>query len=163
MRRRAVLGGAVGVVAVAVGGATAADLFLPERSTTVAEADEGTGTVLRRGTFEGQAGHRVVGTVELVRDGEGHSLRFVEYEQTPGPDVFVYLTPSPTPETTADVAAGTKVLVYGGADGGESTKEGTFVQRLPPALDVEPFRGVSVWCDRFAVPFGRATLAAVES
>ncbi|SFR38041.1 DM13 domain-containing protein [Halogeometricum limi] len=163
MQRRTFLGGIVGVAAAGVGAVAVAELFLPEQSTMVGEADASTGTVLRRGTFEGQTGHDVAGTVELRRDDDSHALRFVDYEQTQGPDVFVYLTPSPTPETAADVAAGTKVLVDGGADGGESTKEGTFTQRLPAALDVSEFRGVSIWCDRFSTPFGRAALEAVES
>jgi hypothetical protein len=99
----------------------------------------------------------------LRRTGGGHALLFEEYSQTQGPDVFVYLTPSPTPETSADVAAGVKVLLDGGADGGESTKEGTFEQRLAADVAPDAYEGVSIWCDRFSTPFGAATLEAVSS
>jgi hypothetical protein len=51
-----------------------------------------------------------------------------------------------------------KVRIEGGADGGESTKEGSFNQRLPESLDPSAYSGVGVWCDRFGVPFGYASL-----
>jgi hypothetical protein len=161
MRRRTVLKG-VGVVAgVGAVGFTANELFAPERSTAVVEAEEPTGIPLKRGQFVGKANYRVSGTVTLYRDDEGHYLRFEAYEQTQGPDVFVYLTPAADPDTASEVNAGVRVLVDGGADGGESTKEGTFTQRLPADVDPTGFMGVSIWCDRFAVPFGAATLTDV--
>ncbi|MDG5775472.1 DM13 domain-containing protein [Haloarculaceae archaeon H-GB2-1] len=140
------------------------DFFLPERSTQVDEGPDVEGDeVLKRGTFEGTAGHDVEGTVRLLRDDDGLALRFENYSQTQGPDVFVYVTPSATPDTRAEIRAGTKVLVDGGADGGESTKEGTFTQRLP--ADVEPgdVSGVGIWCERFATPFGYAELTAATA
>jgi hypothetical protein len=155
----------VAVVALAVlGGAVlAADLFLPERATAtddgVVPADA---VAVARGTFAGQTGHHVAGTVTVYRDADGHFLLFENYEQTQGPDVFVYLTPAAAPATTAEVeGAGLRVLIDGGADGGESTRTGTFTQRLPADLDPTVYGGVSVWCDRFDTPFGAATLRAV--
>ncbi len=157
------VGGAVAVVALlaAVAVVGPSDFFLPEQSTVVAEdpPDENA-EVLKRGSFVGTAGHDVDGTVLLVRDDDGLSLRFENYSQTQGPDVFVYVTPSATPDTRGEVAAGTKILVDGGADGGESTKEGTFTQRLPEAVDAGDVGGVGIWCERFATPFGYAELAA---
>jgi Electron transfer DM13 len=154
----------IGIVAiglVVVGGPLVADVFLPEQSTTVSEASVSTdATVIKTGTFSGaDAAHDVSGTVTLYRDSDGHFLRFEAYQQTQGPDVFVYLTPAETPETKADIEAGTKVRIDGGADGGESTKEGTFTQRLPPDFDPNAYNGVSIWCDDFSVPFGSATLS----
>jgi hypothetical protein len=75
--------------------------------------------------------------------------------------VFVYLTPGDAPNTRSDVEAGVRVLVDGGADGGESTVTGTFVQRLPDDVDPTGLNGVSIWCDRFSVAFGFAPLAPV--
>jgi hypothetical protein len=72
--------------------------------------------------------------------------------------VFVYLTPSRDPDTRAEVQAGVKVLIDGGADGGESTKTGSFNQPIPHGIDVAAYHGVAIWCDRFAVPFGAAAL-----
>jgi hypothetical protein len=151
----------VGVVGLAVvAGPALVDLFAPERSTTVAEAGPGADAeVLATGTFEGaDAAHEVSGTVSLVREGGDHYLFFENYSQTQGPDVFVYLTPEGDPSTAEQVDAGTKVLVDGGADGGESTKEGTFRQALPADVDPTQYRGVGIWCDDFGVPFGWATL-----
>lgn len=133
--------------------------FLPEDSTVVNEAPPATGaTEVTAGTFSGKAGHRVTGTVALERDEEGYFLRFEDYRQTQGPDVYVYLTPSEDPDTASEISAGRKILIDGGADGGESTKEGTFVQRLPADIDVERYNGVAIWCDQFSVPFGAAAL-----
>ncbi|MFC4356979.1 DM13 domain-containing protein [Halobium salinum] len=161
MKRRQILAGVGAVTGLGVAGVVGWELFAPERSTMVAEAAGPTGMALKRGVFVGKANHRVSGTVTLYEDGEGVALRFEEYEQTQGPDVFVYLTPAPDPDTTSEVDAGVKILVDGGADGGESTKEGTFTQRLPAGVDPSEYMGVSIWCDRFAVPFGAATLTPV--
>lgn len=156
-------GGVVALVVLLVGVAVIgpSDFFLPEESTRVGETPaSGDVEVLKRGTFVGTAGHEVTGTVLLVRaDGE-LALRFENYSQTQGPDVFVYVTPSSTPDTRSEIDAGTKVLVDGGADGGESTKEGTFTQRLPEGVTPEDVGGVGIWCERFATPFGYAELSA---
>lgn len=156
-----VLGRVLVAVAVVVGGGVLAyELFAPETATRVVEAGPGeSAEVLASGGFVGKANHDVSGTVSLVREGDETYLLFEDYEQTQGPDVFVYLTPGLDPDTEADLDGALKVLVDGGADGGESTKEGTFRQRLPVDVDYSQFRGVSVWCDRFGVPFGSATLA----
>jgi hypothetical protein len=164
IERRTLLLGGGGLAAVAFLVALAvigpSDFFLPEQSTQVMEAADDDATVLKSGTFVGTAGHDVAGRVLLARDEEGLFLRFENYTQTQGPDVFVYVTPSQTPDTRAEIAAGRKVLVDGGADGGESTKEGTFTQRLPADVSAADVGGVGIWCERFATPFGYAELAA---
>ena len=153
----------VAIVAIVVAG----PLFLPEEATVVeatptpAGVDRGTATVIATGTFEGTTGHTVRGQVSLVQDAKGYLLRFEDYEQTQGPDVYIYLTPTADPRTSAAVDAGYKVRIDGGAGDGESTKVGTFEQRLPDDLDPRAFRGVAVWCDRFSTPFGAATLEPV--
>lgn len=148
-----------------VGGAFAYEQLAPERETRVEADDGGTGPslsveaeTLATGQFTGKAGHRCSGQVDLVRDGDTHALRFVNYEQTQGPDVFVYVCPDPDPDTGREIAAGTKVLIDGGADGGESTKTGTFVQQLSGGVDIGSIRGVGIWCEDFRTPFGAATL-----
>lgn len=161
MNRRTVLKGVGGLVGLGAAGVAANELFAPERATAVVEAEAPVGTPLKRGTFVGKGSYRVSGTVTLFADDEGHVLRFEDYRQTQGPDVFVYLMPAADPDTTSEVRAGVKVLVDGGADGGESTKEGTFTQRISGDVDPAAFMGVSIWCDRFSVPFGAATLEDV--
>ena len=154
-------------VAAILGLVVAGQLFLPEEATVVEPSattvgdDRGTETLLATGTFEGKAGHTVAGRVSLVEDAQGYLLRFEGYEQTQGPDVYLYLTPTADPDTRAAIRAGYKVRIDGGAGDGESTKVGTFEQRLPDDLDPRAFRGVAVWCDRFSTPFGAATLEPV--
>jgi hypothetical protein len=163
MKRRTVLGGIGGGIALLGAGAVGFELFAPERATRVDE-DVTTGagtTVLKTGEFVGKANHRCAGTVDLVEDADGHLLQFREYEQTQGPDVFCFLTPAADPDTGDEIAAGRKVLVDGGADGGEMTKTGTFAQRLPDDVDPAATNGVGIWCENFSTPFGAATLAAV--
>jgi hypothetical protein len=168
MKRRTVLGAAGGLVVLGGGGYLGWELFAPERETRVSEeravmADGTSGSetetqVLKRGEFVGKDNHRCSGTVELARDDSGLFLQFRDYEQTQGPDVFCYLTPDEDPDTTAAIDAGVKVLIDGGADGGEITKTGTFSQPLSDDVAVDAMNGVGIWCDRFAVPFGAATL-----
>ncbi len=148
------------VAALGVGYVIADTYFLPESSTTVSEAPTASGSAVEMasGTFSGKAGHQVSGTVRLEQDDDGFFLRFEDYQQTQGPDVYVYLTPAEDPDTVSEISAGRKILIDGGADGGESTKEGTFVQRLPADIDIDRYNGVAIWCDRFSTPFGSAPL-----
>jgi len=161
LSRRTVLFGAAGIGALGVGGVAVNELFVPEQATRVEGTTELMGTPLSEGPFVGKDGHEVSGTVSLREDSEGQFLGFEEYTQTQGPDVFVYLTPAADPDTSAAIDAGERVLIDGGADGGESTKEGTFTQRLPGGVDFTTYEGVGIWCDRFSVPFGAATLEPV--
>lgn len=160
--RRTVMFGMVGIgvllllAALAVIGPS--DFFLPEQATQVEEGTLGEAEVLKRGTFTGKAGHDVQGTVLLVRDEDGLALRFENYSQTQGPDVFVYISASGTPDTGEEIADSTKILIDGGADGGESTKEGTFTQRLRADVDPSNINGIGIWCEKFATPFGVAEL-----
>lgn len=158
MKRRTLLGGA-GAVAALGAGYLGYERFAPEDATRSDEDRAADGaTVLKTGTFAGKAGHRCSGTVLLARDGGGHFLQFREYEQTQGPDVYCFLAPDPDPDEAAEIEAGTKVRIDGGADGGELTKTGTFAQSLPGDAAPSSARGVGVWCEDFSVPFGAATL-----
>ncbi|MFC6865146.1 DM13 domain-containing protein [Halomicroarcula sp. GCM10025817] len=159
-------GGAILAVVVVVASLAVigpSDFFLPEQSTQVdEELADGDAEVLASGSFVGTSGYDVTGTVLLLRDDEGLFLRFENYSQTQGPDVFVYVTPSPTPDSRAEITAGTKVPIDGGADDGESTKEGTFTQRLPEGVTAADINGVGIWCERFSAPFGYAELNPVS-
>lgn len=162
MKRRQLLAGAGGLGVAAVAGVVGWELFAPETATQLAETDgDGEAEVLKQGEWVGKDGHDVSGTVALVATDDGHALRFRDYRQTQGPDVFIYVTPAEDPDTDEEIAAGTKVLLDGGADGGESTLEGDFTQPLPESVDPAAINGVSSWCDRFGVRFGAATLSDV--
>jgi hypothetical protein len=163
-RRTLLIGGAAavllaGVVAGVLIGPS--DFFVPEESTQVQETPtDGEADLLKRGSFTGAAGHDVSGNVALVRDTDGLALRFENYSQQQGPDVFIYVTPAATPDSADEIAASTKVRIDGGADNGESTKEGTFTQRLPENVSAKGVRAVSAWCDAFSTPFGYANLSS---
>lgn len=138
--------------------------FLPEKTQNLSEDAPGdtmmeNASVLGEGTWSGKAGHAASGRVELLRVGEQHYLRFEDFEMTSGPMVYLYLTPSTDGDTKAEIDAGVRILIDGGADGGEATKRGTFNQLLPAGLDITQYHGVAAWCDDFSVPFGTAALA----
>lgn len=180
MKRRRFLS-ALGSASLLGGGYLGWGLIAPERATAVdddrvagatdgsggtdsddgADADEtGSATVLKRGEFAGKDGHECSGVVELAADDQGRFLQFREFRMTQGPDVYCYLTPAADPDTKTEVAAGTRIRIDGGADGGELTKTGTFAQSLPTGVDDDAM-GVAAWCDDFSVPFGAATLESV--
>lgn len=114
--------------------------------------------VLKQGEFTGKTGHKVQGTVKIVRIDGDHYLRFENYEQTLGPDVFLYLTETEDPDTNSEISNGEKIRIDGGPDNGEITKEGNFNQKIPEEINPEDYSGVAVWCDAFSVPFGAAEL-----
>ncbi|MDY6764321.1 MAG: DM13 domain-containing protein [Halobacteria archaeon] len=153
---------AVAIVVLISGIVVINEYFLPEAATQVDEPQSGNSTMsaelIKVGEFSGKTGHHVSGTVKILKDDQGYYLRFEDYEQTQGPDVYVYLTPAEDPDTTSEIENGIKVLIDGGAEGGESTKVGNFNQRLPDNFDPNRYNGVAIWCDDFSVPFGAATL-----
>lgn len=160
---RIILWVAAALLVVAVLAVVADRYFLPEGSDRVDEdlAEPEAATVLRSGTFQGDTGHHVSGTVELIELNGTHYLRFQDYEQTSGPDVYVYLTEQGDTDDADEVEAGLRVLIDGGRDGGESTKVGNFLQRLPSDFDPARYNGVTIWCDQFNVRFGYAELTAL--
>ena len=149
------------------------DRFLPERTEQLSEdlprsnetgADEPMGmgsdaVVVGEGMWSGQAGHSASGRVSLIQVGGEHYLRFEDFEMTSGPMVYLYLTPAAEADTEAEIDDGLRILIDGGADGGEATKRGTFNQLLPAGLDLAKYHGVAAWCDDFNVPFGTAALS----
>lgn len=151
------------------------DRFLPEQTQNLSEdaptAGEATGasmvgdapmtgsTVVAKGTWGGKAGHSASGRIELLQVDDKFYLRFEDFEMTSGPMVYLYLTPAQDADTESEIDAGVRILIDGGADGGEATKRGTFNQLLPAGLDIANYHGVAAWCDDFNVPFGTAAIA----
>lgn len=147
------------LVGVFVAAFVAKEYFLPEDITKEDEdPPEGNVTAVKRGAWTGKENHRASGEISILNVSGAFYLRFEKFDMTPGPDVFLYLTPSADPDTEEEVLAGLKVLIDGGADGGEVTKSGDFNQRLPADFDPSKYSGAAVWCDQFGVPFGAAPL-----
>jgi len=154
-----------GLVLAAGAGFAGWQLFAPKASTTVDQSlmmsSSSEPVAVRSGTLSGaDRFHNVEGTVTVFRDGGAYFLRFEDYDATSGPDVYFYLTPSANAGSASEVEnEGLRVLVPGGASGGQATLRGNFNVPLPADFDATMYNGLVVWCDRFNVEFGRAMLA----
>ncbi len=101
--------------------------------------------------------HRTTGTVRILRLPDGtRTLRLENLDTSNGPELKVLLTDAPVKE---------------GKDGWYVFDDGAHVSlgslkgnkgdqnyALPAGLDLDRYRSVSIWCDRFDVSFGAAAL-----
>jgi hypothetical protein len=102
--------------------------------------------------------HDTTGTAQLIRLPDGrHQLVLRDLSTSNGPDLRVWLTDQPV----LAGAAGWHVF-----DDGRHTElgrlkgnKGTQVYDLPADFDPQGYTSVTIWCKRFAVSFGAATLA----
>ena len=104
--------------------------------------------VLRSGTFvDGDAIHRGSGPVSIVDDGEQVLLVFGDdVSITPGPDLFVYLSPNGPGEDLGEfVSLGTL-----------TADTGAQAYVLPDNID--DYRTVVIWCRAFSITFATAEL-----
>jgi hypothetical protein len=101
--------------------------------------------------------HDTSGTARMVRNPDGsHQLELVGLDTSDGPDLRVWLSD----QKVLDGVAGWRVFDDGKyAELGKlKGNHGNQVYRLDPGVDPAAFRSVSIWCKRFAVSFGAATL-----
>jgi hypothetical protein len=96
---------------------------------------------LGRGTFVGQSGHRVAGTAVVVDRPEGLLLVL--------PELQLYLSP----ESGGSIDGGVYLEPLKG-------NQGTQTYELPAGIDLASLDNVVIWCERFSVPFGTASLSA---
>lgn len=111
-------------------------------------------TVLLSGSFRGLA-HETKGNAAIHRlpDG-GEVLRLSEFETSNGPDVRVFLVAAPEANDNESVTkAGFIDLGTMKGNIGDQNYE------LPPNVDLNKYRSVSIWCRRFGVNFGSAPLS----
>jgi hypothetical protein len=111
------------------------------------------GPVVRaQGTFASIA-HPTSGTVKLGTGVDGSPVLFLEDLDTDnGPDLKLYL--SRTSAGGDATTYGTDPLNLGELKG----NRGDQVYSLPPAADLDSYRSVVIWCERFSVGFGVAPL-----
>lgn len=176
MKRNTLIGLAVAAVVALVMGVVAYQTwFAPVDAKTVDQdfPDLGTSsqsgshsdaqpTALRSGSFTGADDfHYASGTVDLYRAADGtYVLRFEDYDARSGPDVYLYLTKNAGDASTAAVEGdGLRILVPGGANGGQATLRGNFNVDLPAGTDALAYGGITIWCDDFNQFFGSAPLA----
>ena len=103
---------------------------------------------LRSGEFVGADDfHFGSGRARIVDSGSGFILRFEDFSVLNGPDLHVYLSPSPDGYAT------------GATDLGKlKATDGSFNYELPPDLDPSAIGSIVIWCEPFAVQFAHAPL-----
>ena len=108
----------------------------------------------RVGTFDHRAGPETVSGTAILGSTETNSavLRLEQLQATPGPDLFVYLSPVTSP-TTADQVMRRLEVGKLKATAGETN------YTLPAGLDLGQFKAVVIYCKSFNVIFGYANVA----
>jgi hypothetical protein len=117
-------------------------------------AKRGEPVVLAKGAFRGLAHEtRGAATVHQLADGK-RILRLSDFETSNGPDVHVYLV-------AAEVAKDNDTVKQAGFIDLGSLKgnKGDQNYELPANADLSQYKSVSIWCARFGVNFGAATLS----
>jgi len=114
--------------------------------------------VLGKGDFRGLA-HETKGaaTVHQLADGK-RILRLTNFETSNGPDVHVYLVAAEVAKDNATVKqAG--FIDLGSLKGNKGDQN----YEVPADVDLNKYKSVSIWCARFGVNFGAATLGSQQS
>lgn len=111
--------------------------------------------VLAKGDFRGLA-HETKGaaTVHQLTDGK-RILRLTDFETSNGPDVRVYLVAA---EMANDNATITRAgfIDLGSLKGNKGDQN----YEMPANADLNKYKSVSIWCARFGVNFGAASLGS---
>ena len=111
--------------------------------------------VLAKGDFRGLA-HETRGAATVHQLGEGKRvLRLTNFETSNGPDVHVYLVGAEVAKDNATVKqAG--FIDLGSLKGNKGDQN----YSIPAEADLRKYKSVSIWCARFGVNFGAATLGS---
>jgi hypothetical protein len=115
-------------------------------------------TILAEGVFRGLA-HETKGlaAVHQLADGK-RILRLSNFETSNGPDVHVYLVAAEVAKDNATVKqAG--FIDLGSIKGNKGDQN----YEIPADTDLNKYKSVSIWCARFGVNFGAATLGSQVS
>ncbi len=111
--------------------------------------------VLRKGDFRGLAHEtKGVATVHQLAGGK-RLLRLTNFETSNGPDVHVYLVAAEVAKDNATVKqAG--FIDLGSLKGNKGDQN----YEVPADADLNKYKSVSIWCARFGVNFGAASLGS---
>ena len=97
------------------------------------------------GDFSGESRYDITGQAVVLNDGtDQRFLRFENFESDNGPDLKVYLR-----------AADGEFVSLGDLKGNIGSQN----YEIPVDVDLSVFDTVEIWCERFGVGFGSATLA----
>lgn len=128
------------------------------QSASIAMAKGTEPMILAKGDFRGLA-HETTGmaTVHQLADGK-RILRLSNFETSNGPDVHVYLVAAEVAKDNATVKqAG--FIDLGSLKGNKGDQN----YDVPVNADLNKYKSVSIWCARFGVNFGAATLGSQRS
>ncbi|MFD9520983.1 DM13 domain-containing protein [Streptomyces sp. NPDC059979] len=104
--------------------------------------------------------HSTTGAAELIRLPDGsHTLRLVNLDTSNGPDLRVWLADAPVKEGVAGwrVFDDGKYVSLGKLKGNKGDQN----YPVPAGVNVADYTSISIWCDRFDVSFGAASLTSV--
>ena len=109
---------------------------------------------LLRGRFVSHE-HGTSGRVRVVSQPDGSRLLAIEdLDTSDGPDLRVWLTDAKVSEDGWRVFDDGRYVDLGELRG----NKGNLVYELPRDVDLADYQSVSIWCERFSVSFGAATL-----
>ena len=107
---------------------------------------------LGSGTFRSYE-HSTTGTAKLIKLADGRVfVRLEDFNTSNGPDVKVWLT-----EAGVDRADKSSESAYVNL-GDLKANNGNQNYEVPSGTDVTTYKSVVVWCDRFSVAFGAASI-----
>lgn len=132
-------------------------LFINEKvNETIPAKNSASTKLLSEGSFESYA-HETKGTalINLV-DGKP-VLSLKDFETSNGPDVHVYLVKGDNPDQASVSKAG--FLDLGVIKGNQGNQN----YALPEGTDLSQYGSVAIWCKRFGVDFGGASLTKKTS
>ena len=143
---------AIGTASVAPAYASPMSSLIQTVSASIAsdqvEPERGVQDIVASGTFTGASDHETRGTVRIIKVEDGYEFRL-------GSDF--YLDGAPTPVLGFGID-GKYVHATQFAD--LDKKRGEQVYRLPATFDPTSVTEAFVWCERFDIPLGIATLTA---
>ncbi len=115
-------------------------------------------TILAKGDFRGLA-HETKGTAAVYQLGDGKKvLRLTNFETSNGPDVHVYLVAAEAANDN-DTVKKSGFIDLGSMKGNIGDQN----YDVPADVDLGKYQSVSIWCARFGVNFGAASLGMQKS
>jgi hypothetical protein len=128
-------------------------LFINQRVNEQVPTASMANTKLATGQFHSGA-HETKGTATVLQLADGKkTLRLSDFATSNGPDVHVYLV------ATSDAKDNDSVTTAGFVDlGSIKGNIGDQNYDLPAGTDLAKYRSVTIWCKRFSVNFGTASL-----
>lgn len=125
-------------------------LFVNKKVNEAAPSAQTTTTQsLGKGEFASYA-HETKGTAEILSDGGKRFVRLTNFSTSNGPEVHVLLVEGTDPKKVDD-----KAIELGDLKGNQGDQN----YEIPASADLGKFKSITIWCKRFAVAFGGASLS----